>query len=77
MDTCLLLLLFLLFSYILAMLHGIWDFSFPTRGWNPHLLHEQHGVLTPGPPGRSLLFLFFLLRSPGPEQNDYTEVVLL
>ena len=33
MDACLLLLLllFLLFSYILATLHGIWDFSFPTR----------------------------------------------
>ena len=53
-------------------------FQFPNQGWNPRLLHEQHGVLTPGLPGKSLLFLFFfLLRSPGPEQNDHTEVFLL
>ena len=69
---------FFLFSYILAMLHGIWDFSFPTRDGTQASCYEQHGVLTPGLPGKSLLFLFFfLLRSPGPEQNDHTEVFLL
>ena len=33
--------------------------EFPDQGPNPCLLHWKHGVLTAGPPGKSL-FLFFL-----------------
>ena len=35
--------------------------QFPSQESNPHTLHWKHNVLTTGPPGRSLGFLFYAL----------------
>ena len=35
--------------------------QFPNQGSNLHPLRWKHGVLAPGPPGKSLFFLFYIL----------------
>ena len=47
--------LFVLFCFVFgrAAWHSVWDLSSPTRD-GTHAPHWKHGVLTPGPPGKSL-----------------------
>ena len=40
--------------------HFRWGHTSPTRDQTCAPLHWKHGVLTTGPPGKSLEFLFFL-----------------
>lgn len=42
-----------------AALHGRQDLSFLTRDWTHAPLQWKHGVLTPGPPGKSQEAFFF------------------
>ena len=37
---------------------GMWDLKFPHQELNPRLLQWKFGVLTIGPPGKSLCFSF-------------------
>ena len=46
--------------FFLAVLFGMWDLSFPNQGSNPCPLQWEHGVLTTGPPGKSLACTFYL-----------------
>ena len=44
------------FFFFPAPPYGMWDLSSPNQGSNPSLMHWKHGVLTTGPPGKSLGF---------------------
>ena len=62
---------FYFYFIFLATLHGMWDLSSPTRNDTPCSQHWKHGVITTGPPGKSLIYLFKgnIIKSPFPSSH--------
>ena len=57
--------------FVLAMLCSLWDLSCPNQGSNPSPLQWKRGVLTTGPPGKSLNgVLIFKLPTKVSEELD-------
>ena len=54
--------IYIWFFFFLAVSSSLWDLSSPSQASNLCPLHWEHWVPTTGPPGKSLIYVFFYYR---------------
>ena len=63
---------FIVLILISWLCHTMCGILGPDQELNPHPLHWKHRVLTPGPPGKSLIIIIFLIIVVGWVAETYT-----